>query len=206
VKGKKMRRLYIAIVLVALCVFVPNSNAKSLFYANDFLRFLHVTGEFASAFIVCHNGKNTIAFQAGPTGHLTKESHYDTFKMFPDYKKFRNEGVPSELIYVVTYSKDYSKKNENWLFINKVSAFHIESDAHVYFRLAGTPLVIHLELADVNMAPIKDGKLPKNSHYTRVRETNSSDGYRVTAPNAVYLWENDATDKKIACDIESTVD
>jgi hypothetical protein len=194
-----------AIVLVALCVFAPQSNVKGLFYANDFLRFLHVAGEAASAFIVCHNKQTAAAFEAEPTGHLTKESHYDTFKMFPDYKKFRNEGIPSELIYIVTYSKDYSKKNQNWLFVSKVSVFHMESAAHVYFRLSGTPLVIHLELADVNMAPIKDGKLPKNSHYIRVKEMDS-DGYRVTAPKAVYLWENDATDKKIACDIESTVD
>jgi hypothetical protein len=194
--SKKMKRLYMAIVLVSVCVFVPPSHAKELVYANYFLRFLHVTGEFASTFIVCHNGQTTIAFEAAPTGHLTKEDRYDVFKIFPDYKKFRDAGIPSKSIYAVMYSKDFSKENQNWLFVSKVSAFYIESDTHVYFRLSGTPLVIHLELADVNMAPIKDGKLPKNSHYTRVRETNSSDGYRVTAPKAVYLWENDAVDKK----------
>jgi hypothetical protein len=200
-----MKHLYIAVILTLLCIFAPQSHAKELVYANDFLRFLHVTGEFASAFIVCHNGQTTIAFEAGPTGHLT-EGGPDSLKMFPDYKKLRDLGIPSESIYIVMYSKDFSKEKQNWLFISKVSEFYIESDAHVYFHLSGTPLFIHLELADVNMAPIKDGKLPKNSRYTRVRETNSSDGYLVTAPKAVYLWENDAVDKKIACDIESTRD
>jgi hypothetical protein len=199
-----MKRLYITVILTLLCVFVPLSHAEKLFYANDFLRFLHVAGEAASAFIACHNGQTTIAFEAIPTGHLT-EGGLDSLKMFPDYKKLRNLGIPSESIYAVMYSKDFSKKNQNWLFIRKVSEYYMESDTHVYFHLSGTPLVIHLELADVNMSPIKDGKLPKNSRYTRVRETDS-DGYLVTAPKAVYLWENDATDKKIACDIESTVD
>jgi hypothetical protein len=62
-----------------------------------------------------------------------------------------------------------------------------------------------MELADLKMEPNRNGPLPKNSRYTRVEEEDS-DGYLVTAPNAVYLWEDDANGKKISCDIESTMD
>jgi len=64
--------------------------------------------------------------------------------------------------------------------------------------------IVHLELTNPKMPVIKNGKIPKGSGYKM--EEWGSEGHRVTAPGAAYLWEEGAADKKVACDIQAYVD
>ncbi|MDR2092216.1 MAG: hypothetical protein LBP58_02715 [Azoarcus sp.] len=193
-----MKFLHI-IFLAAATLAYPLAMARGDVYHDDFTRFLHITGKAASGSITCSDNPVDLHFTAGRTFSGTPEPD----KSDPEYAPFAKENVPATSIYFVSYSQG-PLENLTFIIEAKNAQLHVDSPSRIRFTFLDDPRVFHLELVDVRMTPIRSGKLPKNSRYTRTKN-EYDDGYTVTAPAAVYFWLNDEVDQKKLCDIDASV-
>ncbi|MDR2092215.1 MAG: hypothetical protein LBP58_02710 [Azoarcus sp.] len=187
------------IFLAAAMLACPLAMARGDVYHDDFTRFLHITGKAASGDITCRGNPVELHFSASRIFSAIPDNKSD-----PDYAPFAKENVPATSIYAVSYSQG-SYENLAFVMRRKNAQLHIDSPSRIRFTFPDDPRVFHLELVDAKMTPIRAGKLPKNSRYTRTKNEND-DGYTVTAPAAVYFWLNNEADQKKLCDINAYVD
>jgi hypothetical protein len=120
--------------------------------------------------------------------------------------KLEEEYEYPDKVFFITF---YGKQNKNIeiksdedidYIINDVAILHIDSPSRFHFSFPNDPIVINIELTDPKMKPIVYNRLPKNSRI--VYEDNEGDGaLELKAEAAVRLWENNATDQKMTCDI-----
>jgi len=203
-----MKKVFSLIAVAVLALFCPHAYAGKYYFRDEVNRFLRNSGYNASASLVCPTDSGFVFFDAPRSYSKVPDKDADWYH---EYEPFEKSNVPLERIFDIFYttSSDRSpgrdQRNDTRIYYMKAAAVHVDTASHIYFTIPGDSRIIHLQLVDPNMAVIKDGKLPKNSRYTRVKEV-SSDGYLVTAPAAVYLWENDDKDKRLTCDIEATRD
>jgi hypothetical protein len=203
-KGLKgMKRLLV--VLTALFMFYARSILADddIGYYNNYAKALRVASTISSHSphtvddLTCkkNNGRSIFfTIQMKDTYRDTKEKYRE------EWEKLESEGIDVDEMFIVSLKK-YNKENQLDYIIDRIGIIHIDTSSRFHFSFPSDPTIINLELTDPNMKLILDGKLPKNS---RVYYEDYGSAH-IKTDSAVYLWENNAADQKMICDIYSQV-
>jgi hypothetical protein len=112
-----------------------------------------------------------------------------------DYNKLKNKGIDDKTIFTVAYIE--RKDREAKTLRNKIGILHIDNPSRFHFSFLNDPTIFNLELIDPNMKPITINNLPENG---RIVDEDYGAIF-IMISNAVHLWENNATDQKMTCNI-----
>lgn len=176
-------------IIFALLLISTQVTAKSEIFFNDFNKFIKIEGKFASGYITCQAKRNETYFYMDLMSSANK----------PEKISITKE-LGHQPIFLATYRKNGT------LVHNRNPAILQKTDRDkILVKFIDSDLTINLQLTDPKMPVIKSGDLPKGSKYTRVA-MDEGEGFLVTAPHAVYLWENDNENSKLLCDIQTETD
>jgi hypothetical protein len=170
-------------------------------YSNEFYRALRISdNDIGMGYLnlTCYRNNNQFVLWRGGFGHNEQQIEF--------FGKLQEEYEYPDKVFFITF---YGKQNKNIeiksdedidYIINDVAILHIDSPSRFHFSFPNDPIVINIELTDPKMKPIVYNRLPKNSRV--VYEDNYGAGaLDIKTEAAVRLWENNATDQKITCDI-----
>jgi hypothetical protein len=193
-----MKRLLIgAWALLAICsqiVYADDDEDESVercFFQNSFDKALRLPKDCVTAPVVGDGLKCKLGDKTAKLLPLSGGSQRSYDEIRPIYEALKRDH-PSETIYRLSFWKSDGKG-----YGNLPALFYVDSPSRFRFELAENKGTINLELTDPNIKPIEYGKYPPNS----VVDDSASSYVDVYIKDAVRLWENDATDQAMLCDI-----
>ncbi|MDR2151333.1 MAG: hypothetical protein LBO72_00805 [Helicobacteraceae bacterium] len=192
----KYAKLILILLVLAFGLNVQDAYGEDdLNYPNAFhkvLRLSNDNGVFIDVKLQCKkDGKNFTFKQLDYFGHY----NYDD-RNRSDIRKLKESGISLDVVFLIEFSEQ--QKNGDKVIVSENAILHTDSPSRFHFSFANDPRIINFELADPKMKPITYRTLPKNS-----KTEIANDGYveDIYIFDIVRLWENNATDQKMTCDI-----
>jgi hypothetical protein len=113
-----------------------------------------------------------------------------------DIQRLKESGISRNELFFVQFSEQ--QKNEDKIIVRDLGIIHIDSSSRFHFSFLNDPKIINIQLVNPKMKPFTTNALPKNSKIDGSDDGYSTDMYVF---DHVRLWENNATDQKMTCDI-----
>ncbi|MDR2151734.1 MAG: hypothetical protein LBO72_02830 [Helicobacteraceae bacterium] len=179
-----MKAVLAAIVLtLGVCAICAAQDETE--YVDNYRKALRLSGNDRSAgALSCKSGDDKIGFFAELSPYASD-------------RETVGENVAEDMIFRVYYYLKNEKSGKlTRYFEEDIGVLSVDSDASFRFSFVDSPKIVRFELSDPKMKPIVLGKTPIA---TRIEKLDRRDD--VYAINIVKLWENDATDKAISCDL-----
>lgn len=197
-----MNNITLSLILISTHILLPaTALANSDKYDSEFNKFIHLSGKWASGSIDC-----------------SKNSRGETFlfvRQEPNPSNINKNGPSpsatqkkSDLNWNVNKSEKniFSYMKNGKVIYNRVPVkLYIADSSNAYLETNENKFRMNIQLTNPKMVPIRSGDLPKASKYTRTPVTEG-EGFIVTAPDAVYIWENNNENAKLLCDITTETD
>jgi hypothetical protein len=180
-----MRKTLILLCAAGLCF---GASASDVAFLDEYRKALRLSGaDLAIGALSCKLPDGKIGFFAELSPY---ESDVEAAK-----------GVAEHMIFRVSYYRKNEKSGETTrYFEDDAAVLRVDSNVRFHFTPIDKSKAIYFELVDPNMKPIDDKETPKNS---RLEKYNTREEIYVT--NAVRLWEDNAIDAAILCDMRSQI-
>jgi hypothetical protein len=187
------KTIFIIFLNIATLLTPQIAAAKKDIFDSEFNRFIRLEGKWASGAIDCSKttGDDTFFY----VRKIKSSSNTST-----DKKEGSNENKTSNVRYIYNYMK-----NEKHIYSETSVSWHEVDNSRAYLETSDSKFRMNIQLTNPKMVPIRSGDLPKGSKYTRTPVTEG-EGFIVTAPDAVYIWENNNENAKLLCDITTETD
>ena len=182
--------------------FAPQiAAANKDIFDSEFNRFIRLEGKWASGAINCSKTTGDDTFFYVQKKRSSSSTKIKTLSIAStDNQEKTNENKISNVIYIFNYIKNgkpiHSDISVSW---------HEVDNSRAYLENSESKFRMNIQLTNPKMVPIRSGDLPKGSKYTRTPVTEG-EGFLVTAPGAVYIWENNNENAKLLCDITTETD
>ncbi|MDR2151335.1 MAG: hypothetical protein LBO72_00815 [Helicobacteraceae bacterium] len=111
-------------------------------------------------------------------------------------QRLMESGISRDMLFRVQFSEQ--QKKDDKVIIRDVGILHTDSPSRFHFSFANDSRIINFELVDPKMKPFTTNALPKNSEVEGNADGYATDMYIF---DHIRLWENNATNQKMTCDI-----
>jgi hypothetical protein len=196
---------YLSYAIFIVLLFVQDIKGENIF--TKALRATpHQRSDVFGTYLTCKRDDRVFELHGyEPLNRYSKETTKKTFD------KLVQERVSADNIFRLSFFENIENDPEEPVYIDAkdtkkyiyddIAVFNVDAPSKFRFIFPNESNEIHIELTDPNMKPIRHNAYPKN---TRIEEGPYC--RYVYILNAVRIWENNAVDQKMNCDITFEID